>query len=119
MDFWEKVKKDIQRGVREGIGVVREGAIAVKEKAEELTEEGKRQYKIYALKTKVQKEIAELGGRVYDLSSKVKNPMLDRKVEAILSRVKKLEAQITKLEEKPKTVSKKVVSKRTVKSKIE
>lgn len=119
MSFWEKVKKDLQRGIKEGITAVKEGAAVVKGKVEELTEEGKRQYKIYALKTKVQKEIAELGGRVYDLSSKIKNPMLDRKVEAILSRIKKLEAQITKIEGKPKTVSREVVSKRTVKSKIE
>jgi len=112
MGFWQKVKKDLQRGIREGITVVKEGAAVVKEKVEELTEEGKRQYKIFALKTKVQKEIAELGGRVYDLSAEVKNPMLDRKVKAIVARIKKLEAQITKLEGKKKGISKRGATKR-------
>jgi hypothetical protein len=91
MSFWEKIKKDLQRGVKEGITAVKERATVVKEKMEKLSEEGKRQYRIFALKSKVQKEIADLGGRVYDLSSKIKNPLLDRKVKAIVSRIKKLE----------------------------
>jgi hypothetical protein len=58
MNFWEKVKKDLQKGIKEGIDwgkiktelqkgikegmvVVKEGAAVVKEKAEELTEGGK------------------------------------------------------------------------------
>ncbi len=81
---------------------VKEGAAVVQKKAEELTEEGKRRYKLFDLQTKVQKEIAELGGRVYDLSSKVKNPMSDSKVKAIKARIGKLQDEIMKLEGKPK-----------------
>ncbi len=102
MNFWEKVKNDLQKGIKEGIDFVKEGATIVKVKAEELTEEGKKRLKIFELKTKVQREIAELGGVVYDLSSKVKNPMLESKVKAVVSRIKKLEAQIAKLEGKIK-----------------
>ena len=40
MEFWEKIRKDVQKGFRDGLAVIREGAIAVKVKAEELTEEG-------------------------------------------------------------------------------
>ena len=112
MNFWEKIKKDLQRGFKEGITVVKEGAVVVREKMGELTVEGKRQYKVYTLKTKVQKEIADLGGKVYDLSAKVKNPMLDKKVKAIITRIKKLEAQIAKIEGKKKLVSKKTAKKR-------
>jgi len=54
---------------------------------------------------------------VYDLSSKVKNPMLESKVKAVVSRIKKLEAQIAKLEGKIKVASRKVAKKHTVKSK--
>lgn len=115
MNFWEKVKKDLQKGVKEGITVVKEGLAVAKEKLGELTVEGKRQYRIFELKTRVQKQIADIGGRVYDLSSKLKNPMLDRKVKAIVARVKKLEAQITKLEGK-KVAPKKTATKRTTKS---
>lgn len=42
MNFWEKVKNDLQKGIKEGIDFVKEGATIVKVKAEELTEEGKK-----------------------------------------------------------------------------
>lgn len=106
MSFYQKVKKDVQKGIKEGVHLLKEGAAVVKVKAEELAEEGKKRYKIFELKTKVQKEVAELGGRVYDLSPKLKNPMLDKKVKAIIARVKKLETQVTRLEGKKKAATK-------------
>lgn len=115
MNFWEKVKKDLQEGIKDSIEVVKEGAAVVRKKAEELTDEGKRKYNIFDLKTKVHKEISDLGGRVHELSSKVKNPMLDSKVKAILARIKKIETQITKLEGQRKNSKKK--TKQTVRSK--
>jgi peptidoglycan hydrolase CwlO-like protein len=102
MNFWEKVKADLQKGLKEGIEAVREGTAVVRRKAGELTKEAKKQYSIFELKMKAEKEISDLGGRVYDLSSKVKNPILDSRVKAIISRIKKLEARIAKLEEKKK-----------------
>lgn len=42
MSSWEKVKKDLQTGIEEGVAIVKKGADSVKEKVEELTEEGKR-----------------------------------------------------------------------------
>ncbi len=107
MDFWNKIKSDIRKGLKEGLGLVREGASVVMEKAEELTEEGKKRLKLFELKTRVEREISELGGRVYDIRSTVKNPMLDSKVKAIIARTKKLEAQIIKLESAPKSTGKK------------
>jgi hypothetical protein len=94
MNFWEKVKGDLQKGIKDGIDFVKEGAAIVKVKAEELTEEGKKRLNILELKAKVQREIAELGGMVYDLSSRVKNPMLEKKVKAVVVRVRKLELQV-------------------------
>lgn len=107
MSFWDSVKRDLQKSLKEGIAFVREGAVVVKVKAEELTEEAKRQYKIFDLKTSVKRELTELGGRVYDLRSKIGNPMMDKKVKAAISRIRKLETQITKLEIKPKRASNK------------
>lgn len=107
MNFWENVKKDLEKGLKEGIQVVKESATTVKLKAEELTGEGRKRYRIYEIKTKVQKELSELGGKVYDLTGKKKNPMVDNTVKNIIERVKKLEAQIVKLESKAKTASKK------------
>jgi hypothetical protein len=117
MGFWENVKEDLQKGLKEGMDFVREGATIVKVKAEELTEEGKKRIKVFDLKTKVQREISELGGKVYDLSKKMKNPMLDSKVKAGIARIKKLEVQIAKIEGKIKVTSKKAARTRTSKSK--
>jgi len=117
MDFWEKVKRDIQKGIKEGIGIVSEGVTVVKEKAGELTEEGKKRLKLFELQTRVQKETAELGGKVYDLSSKLKNPMMDSKVKAVVSRIKKLEAQMAKLEGRKRAATAKRKPKRTTKTK--
>jgi len=108
MNFWTKVRDDLQKGVGDGLAIVKEGASVVKKKAEELTGEGKRLYQLYELKTKVHKEISELGGTVYELSEKVKNPMLSNKVKAIKAGIKKLEMQIQKLEGKPEAKPSKV-----------
>ena len=123
MSFWTKVKKDLQSGVDEGLAFVKEGAAVVIRKAEELTDEGKKRYILYEMKAKVQKEIAELGGKVYDLSAKMKNPMLDTKIKEITARIKRLEAEILKIEGKQaqgakKTVVKKTAAKKTVAKKI-
>jgi polyhydroxyalkanoate synthesis regulator phasin len=107
MDFWTKVKGDLQKGVKEGMEAVREGATAVRKKTEELTEEGKKRLKIYDLKRTVQREIAELGGRIYDLKTKTRNPYLDSKVKATMARIKRLEDRIAKLEGKAKEAVKK------------
>jgi len=116
MDFWEKIKSDIQKGIREGIGIVKEGAIVVRTKAEELTEEGKKRLKVFELKTKVQRDLSELGGKVYALSAKGKNPLLDSKVKAVITRVKKAEARIVTLEGK-KAAPAKTAKKRSTKAK--
>jgi peptidoglycan hydrolase CwlO-like protein len=111
MDFWESVKKDLEKGLKEGLDFLKEGAAIVKVKAEELTDEGKKRYKVYELKAKVQKEIEDLGGRVYDLSSKSKNPMQDKRVKAIMTRIKKFETRIAKLEGEEKRKPQKTAAK--------
>src|SRR5208337_1364427 len=115
MSFWSKVKRDLQKGVDGSIAFVKEGAAVVMKKAEELTDEGKKRYILYELKSKVEKQIAELGGQVYDLSSKTKNPMLDSKVKDIVARIRKLEADILKLEVKQAPAKKSPVKKVAVK----
>src|SRR5208283_6158560 len=113
MSFWTKVKEDLQNGVDEGLAFVKEGAAVVIRKAEELTDEGKKHYILYEMKAKVQKEIAELGGKVYDLSAKMKNPMLDTKIKESIARIKRLEAEILKVEGKQAPAAKKTVVKKT------
>jgi hypothetical protein len=97
MDFWDSIKKDFQKSLRESVHLLKEKATVMKEKAEELTEEGKRRYKIFDIQMRIQTEMGELGGRIYDLSSKSGNPLLDKKVKTLIARIKKLETHIIKL----------------------
>ena len=49
MDFWQKVAKDVRKGLSEGIDAVKEGATAVRDKTVELTEEGQRKIKAHGV----------------------------------------------------------------------
>jgi hypothetical protein len=97
MGFWDNVKKDFQQSLKESVHLLKEKATVMKEKAEEITEEGKKRYKIFDIQMRIQKEMGELGGRIYDLSPKSGNPLLDKKVKTLIARIKKLEAHIIKL----------------------
>lgn len=98
MGLWDSVKKDIKKGLQEGIAVVKQGAAVAVVKAEELAEEGKKKYKIFELKQKIHSNFADLGGRIYDLShQKSIDPLNDKKVKTIISGIKKLEADIRKI----------------------
>ncbi|TNF53154.1 hypothetical protein EP227_06370 [bacterium] len=96
MGFWEEIQKDIQ----EGLEIVREGSAVVSQRIEQLTGEGKRKYQILTMNMKVQDELSKLGGKVYALSLKKKNPMTDNRVLSIISRINKLKEKITALEKK-------------------
>ena len=105
---WDKVKKDLQKGFEQGMVAVKKGAISVKKKAGELSEESKRQYKVFTLKTKLHEGISDLGARVYSLmGTRAKNPALDAKVRDLVSQLKKIEAQVASLEKKTGTAAKK------------
>ena len=121
MSFWEKVEKDLQKEIRAGIAFLKQSTAVVRKKAEELSEDGKRRQSMFKLKTDVRHEIAELGGRVYDLISTHDFAVQDKRVKAIAARIKKLEAQLAKLEGKGTTrgkgTGKKTPAKRPVKTK--
>ena len=75
--LFDKIKKDVKKGIEEGIAVVKEGASVVSEKMGELTAEGKRQYKMFDLKAKIQSQMTVLGGRAYDVLDSKKSPAAD------------------------------------------
>ena len=120
MSFWDNAKKDFQQSLKESVHLLKEKAIIIKEKADELTEEGKKRYKIFDIQMRIQKEVGELGGRIYDLSSKSGNPLLDKKVKALIARIKKLESHIIKLKKNKKesTRSKASQKRRTKKKEL-
>lgn len=99
---WDGIKKDLQKGMEKGMAAMKKGAIVAQKTAGDLTDEGKRQYKVFSLKTKVHEGITDLGARVYALmGSRAKNPALDPQVKDIVANIKKLDAQIAELEGKP------------------
>lgn len=103
--LFDKIKKDVSKGIEEGIAAVKEGASVVSGKMDELTAEGKRQYKMFNLKAKIQSHMTELGGRAYDVLDSKKSPAADSKVKAVYVKIKKLEEQLSKLEGGKKTKS--------------
>ena len=98
--LFDKIKKDVKQGIEDGIAVVKEGASAVSDKVGELTAEGKRQYKMFDLKAKIQSQMAVLGGRVYDVLDSKKNLSADIKVKEVFAKIKNLEGQLSRLEGK-------------------
>lgn len=102
---WDSIKKDLQKGWKEGVIAIKEGVVVVKKKAGQMTDEGKRQYEVLTLKTKIQKAIHDLGKRVYVLMSSpqtAKNAASDDKVKSIVVQIRKFERQIADTEKKPK-----------------
>jgi hypothetical protein len=99
---WEKIKKELQNELEKGLGVIKNGATVIQKKAEELTEEGKRQYKMLSTKAKIHDAMRDLGARVYLLmsSAKIKNPALDAGVKNITAHIKSFEQELAKLEGK-------------------
>src|SRR5665647_2124455 len=96
--LFDKIRKDLKQGIEEGIAVLKEGAIVVSGKMVKLKAEGKRQYKIFDLKSKIQSQMAELGGRTYDVLDSKKSLVADGKIKAVFVKIKKLEEQLRKLE---------------------
>lgn len=92
-----KLRKDIEEGIKQGIVIVEKGVALVKVKAGELTEEGKKQYRMYELKTKMQKEVSALGAKVCQLSAAGAIKPVHEDVKKILARIEKLEKALAKL----------------------
>lgn len=105
---WKGIKKDLQKGMDKGMAALKKGAIVAQKKAGDLTDEGKRQYRILWLKTKVHEGMSDLGARVYELmGSRVKNPSLDAQVKNIVAQIHKLNLQIRDVEKESSAVKKK------------
>lgn len=125
MTFWDKIQKelnwdkfqnDFKKNIEEGLSIIREGGSAVSKKIEKMTDEGKKKYQIFNLNMKVQEEFAKLGGQVYDLiTKKSNNPLGNRKVTSVIKKINKLEDQITRLEMKKGTKTKKKTTRKSPK----
>lgn len=107
---WITLKADLEKGFNQGLVAIKKGALAVKKKTGELSEEGQRQYRLISLKAKVHRSMSDLGARVYTLMhSGRSNPLLDGKVKDIAAQIGKDRSTIVSLEK----TRKKAVQKRT------
>lgn len=107
MEFWDKVQKDISKSFKDGIDVI-------KVKSTELTDEGKRRYKTYDIKSQIHKNMADLGATVYGLRKSKKNPLNEAKVTNLIKKISKMEDDLHKVES---TGTKKKAKKKAVKKK--
>ncbi len=108
MGFLDKLKRDIKKGIDEGLEALKESTEVLKSRAEHVTEDLKSKVKVFELKQKIQAQLTELGGLVYEISGdKRKNPMRDEKVQKVLQRINRMQEQVDKLEGKIKEAVKK------------
>ena len=75
----EQIKKELRTDLEKGLAAIKKGVTVIQKKAEELTEEGKRQYKRLSTKAKIHDAMRDLGTEVYMLMSgaRIKNPALN------------------------------------------
>lgn len=115
MDLWQKISQDLQKEFRAGIAFIKGSTEAMRKQAKKLSQEEKRHFDIIELKKKIHEQMAGLGGKIYELAPKKKNPLTDKSVTAYLGRIKKLEARIIRLEKPPKKTTAKKKTKRPLK----
>ena len=114
--LFDKMRNNLKKGMEEGIAVLKEGANVVSVKMNELSAEGKRQYKIFNLNLKIQDQINELGGMTYAILESGKSLDENKKIKAAFAKIKKLKWQLIKIGgKKIKTAAPKKPAKKTAK----
>jgi hypothetical protein len=114
--LFDQIRNNLKKGMEEGIAVLKEGANVVSVKMNELSVEGKRQYKIFNLNLKIQDQINELGGMTYTVLENGKSLDEDKKIKTAFAKIKKLEWQLNKIGgKKIKTAAQKKPAKKTAK----
>lgn len=108
---WNGIKKDLQKGYEKGMAAIKQGAIVARKKAGQLTEEGKRQYQVVAVKSKIHQAVSDLGARTYALLSArgARSVAADARIKDLMARIGKLEGQLAALQAtakpRPRTAS--------------
>lgn len=117
-NIFGKIKKDLKKGLDEGIAAVMQGANVLSVKMNELSEEGKKQYKIFNIYVKIKDQKNALGEMAYAVLKNGKSLDEDKKLKASYNKIKKLEWQLSKIENdkkikvsEPKRAEKKPVKK--------
>jgi hypothetical protein len=96
--LFDKIRKDVKKGIEEGIAAVMQGASVVSVKMNELSDEGKRQYKMFNLHVKIKDATNEMGEYAYAALNNMKSLDEDKKIKAAFTKIRKLEWQLSKLD---------------------
>jgi hypothetical protein len=118
--IFDKIRKDMKKGWEEGIAAVMQGTNVVSVKMNELSEEGKRQYKMFNLHVKIKDQMNDLGCIAYAVLESGKSLDEDKKIKAAYYKIKKLEWQLSKLagSKKIKVATPKKAAKKTAKKNV-
>lgn len=103
--IWTRVKAGLDRAV-EAVG---KGTEVAADKAMNLASRAGVEYQIFELHRKLEKLLAELGGRAYDLAKR--NPPAlsgaDAEITRMVGRISEMEKKIAELEDEAETLKKK------------
>ncbi len=112
MSFWKKVKKDLTKGIKSGLGLGKRGKSSRgAKKSDSITRAMDRRPQIAKRKEKLEKALLELGRRIHSLKGQVKNPLDDKKVKEIFSAIKELEQRAIIVRPKRKSPPRKATKK--------
>jgi len=98
----DRIKKDIKKGLDQGVAAVMQGASVISLKMNELSDEGKKQYKIFDMTVKIRDHVNDLGDIAYTVLKSGKSLDESKKIKAAFARIEKLEWQLDKIEGNPK-----------------
>lgn len=100
--IWEKAKREFQGAVK----ALGKGTEKAAEKTAVMGKQAGIQYQLYLNQLKLQKLLADLGGRVYDLkqAGSTDSVMSDAKASEIIRRVEEMNQKILALKEESRTL---------------
>lgn len=123
MQAWERVKRDIQKAMKEGATLLKESTAGLttearrlaKEGTSSMTEEGRRlarigklRYEAYRLAQQGHAKFAQIGEVIYAQASRnAKEIKLNQKVQKLIAEAKEIDTQTKKLEADIRKLSKK------------
>jgi hypothetical protein len=115
--LFDKIKRDVKKGIEEGVATVMQGASVVSLKMNELSAEGKKQYKIFNLTVKIKDQLNELGDITYAVLDSRKSLDENKKIKVAFANIKKLEWQLSRIKggKKIKVAAPKKAAKKTSK----
>ncbi len=113
MGFWDRIKKDLQIAMKEGVDLLKEGtttlatgarrmakkgATTVRAETQRLTRLSRLRYELFRLNQKAKDKLTEIGGQVYDLASENLNGFeLNDKARKLIVEAKKIEERTKEL----------------------